>query len=106
MTGFFERTVPKKIKAAERPHRITIILALFAAALTAAALVWNHSPREQQPPAAKTQIPTQALQIDKIDQKVQNGNAVAGVQGNVTVDKPVTKIKTRVKTYLTNHSYS
>jgi hypothetical protein len=32
--------------------------------------------------------PTNSMQVDKVEQKVGSGNAVAGVQGNVTVTAP------------------
>ncbi len=38
--------------------------------------------------SAITAVPTPTMRIDKIDQNANNGVAVAGVQGDVTVNKP------------------
>jgi hypothetical protein len=41
---------------------------------------------ESRPPAVS--VPAPSMRIDKIEQKADNGAAVAGVQGDVTVNKP------------------
>lgn len=72
-------------KIADRPHRITIVLALLAAAITVVGILWNHNPRNRPLEVAKQPAPPAAsMHIDKIEQKANT--AVAGVQGNVIVN--------------------
>ncbi len=48
------------------------------------ALAYHREPAASMSPA-NTAAPSTSLRIDKVDQKIENGNAIAGVQGNVTV---------------------
>jgi hypothetical protein len=54
------------------------------------AIVQSAAPR--QPPAAKTAEKTSpSMHIDTIEQKAPQGNAVAGVQGDVNIGTPADK---------------
>jgi hypothetical protein len=61
-------------------------------------LAWHRESIAVPPPAptpAALAPPPPAIHIDKIDQKVENGAAVAGVQGDVTVNTTQKKPKAR-----------
>lgn len=75
-------------KTADRPHSITIVLALIAAAVAAIG-IWlnyqNHSaPTPSSVPVVSTVPPS--LHTGNITQTTNGGAAVVGVQGNVTVN--------------------
>ena len=69
-----------------KPHWINVALSLLAAALTVLGIWMNHKSSRQNA-AVPTASQTPVMKIDRIDQKAPNGAAVAGVQGNVTVNK-------------------
>ena len=55
----------------------------FLCALGGLAIAWHRDSTKSENPAPPAP-PSQAITIDKIDQKVDNGSATAGVQGPVT----------------------
>jgi hypothetical protein len=73
-------------KTTDRPHWITIALALVAAGVSALGIWWSH---QDHNPSATISAPVPSapsLHAGNIRQATNGGTAVAGVQGNITVN--------------------
>jgi hypothetical protein len=77
-----------KPESRARGHRLLFYLtaSVSAAALVGGLCLAYLRVSEAARPAVGA--PSQSMKIGKIEQKVDNGAAVAGVQGDVTVEKP------------------
>ena len=73
-------------KTADRPHWLTITLALIAAGVSVFGIWWNYQ-EHSAPPISSAPYPLRPRSKQAtFSKQIKGGTAVAGVQGNVTVN--------------------